>query len=225
MTAAVSAAGLSKHYGTGGQVVKALDDVSFEIPSGSFAAVVGPSGSGKSTLLHIVGALDTPSSGTIAVQGEDLSAMSDDRLTSFRRRKLGFVFQFFNLMPTMTAWENVALPLLLDGMRLEATRARAEQLLGMVGLVSRSGHKPAEMSGGEIQRVAVARALAADPPLLLADEPTGNLDSASGQAVLDLLRNAVDEHGKTVVLVTHDGKAASIADTTIRLADGRVVTS
>ena len=223
MTAAVSAAGLSKHYPTGGQVVKALDDVTFEIPSGSFAAVVGPSGSGKSTLLHIVGGLDTPTSGAIAVQGEDLSAMSDDQLTSFRRRKLGFVFQFFNLMPTMTAWENVALPLLLDGVRLEATRARAEELLGMVGLGLRSGHKPAEMSGGEIQRVAVARALAANPPLLLADEPTGNLDSASGQAVLDLLRDAVDRHGKTVVLVTHDAKAASFADTTIRLADGRVV--
>lgn len=223
MSALVCARGLSKDYHLGSKAVRALSDASFEVQAGTFACVMGPSGSGKSTLLHLMGGLDRPDSGTIIVDGADLAPMSDDDLTTFRRRKLGFVFQFFNLLPTMNAWENVALPLLLDGQKLSDVRPRAEELLERVGLGQRTNHKPGQLSGGEMQRVAVARALAPDPVLILADEPTGNLDSASGEAVLELLRSSARDSGTTVIMVTHDAKAASSGDQLILMEDGRVV--
>lgn len=225
MTPVVSARGLTKEYHLGPQTVRALDHVSFEIDAGAFACVMGPSGSGKSTLLHLLGGLDKPSSGTVVIDGSDLPSLSDKDLTTFRRRKLGFVFQFFNLLPTMTAWENVALPLLLDGRKLSEVKPRAEELLDRVNLSNRLDHKPGQLSGGEMQRVALARALAPDPVLILADEPTGNLDSASGEAVLDLLRSTARSEGKTIIMVTHDSKAASTGDQIIRMEDGRLVTA
>jgi putative ABC transport system ATP-binding protein len=225
LSALVSARGLSKHYQLGLKSVPALEGISFEVERGTFACIMGPSGSGKSTLLHLVGGLDRPTGGKVVVDGADLGALSDEDLTSFRRRKLGFVFQFFNLLPTMTAWENVALPLLLDGRKLSDVRPGAEELLERVGLGHRLDHKPGQLSGGEMQRVAIARALAPDPVLLLADEPTGNLDSASGQAVLDLLRSTAAADGKTVIMVTHDAKAASTGEQIIQMEDGRLVSA
>lgn len=225
MTPVVSARGLTKEYHLGPQTVRALDHVSFEVDAGVFACVMGPSGSGKSTLLHLLGGLDKPSSGTVVIDGSDLPSLSDKDLTTFRRRKLGFVFQFFNLLPTMTAWENVALPLILDGRKLSEVKPRAEELLERVNLSNRLDHKPGQLSGGEMRRVALARALAPDPVLILADEPTGNLDSASGEAVLDLLRSTARSEGKTIIMVTHDSKAASTGDQIIRMEDGRLVTS
>ena len=194
--------------------------VSFDVEAGRLVSVMGPSGSGKSTLLHLIGGLDTPTSGSVVIDGSDLAQLDDEELTLFRRRSLGFIFQFFNLLPTMTAWENVALPRLLDGVKMNQVKPRAIELLERVGLGERVDHKPSQLSGGEMQRVAVARALVGDPLLVLADEPTGNLDSASGQAVLELLRKIVAEEGKTVVIVTHDAEAASLADQQVRLADG-----
>ncbi|MGQ0679787.1 MAG: ABC transporter ATP-binding protein [Actinomycetota bacterium] len=220
MGALVEVIDLVKHYRLGSAEVPALKGVSFEIEAGKMVCVMGPSGSGKSTLLHLMGGLDTPSSGSVVVDGSDLAKLDDEALTLFRRRSLGFIFQFFNLLPTMSAWENVALPRLLDGARLKDVRPRAVELLERVGLGERVDHKPSQLSGGEMQRVAVARALVGDPVLVLADEPTGNLDSASGQAVLDLLRGFVADEGRTVVVVTHDAKAASYADLQIRLKDG-----
>jgi putative ABC transport system ATP-binding protein len=218
----VKVADLVKEYRLGSVSVRALDGVGLEVEPGSFVSVMGPSGSGQSTLLHIMGGLDSPTSGSVVIDGNDLSQLDDEALTLFRRRRLGFVFQFFNLLPTMTAVENVALPLLLDGSNLPDVAPWARELLERVGLGERVGHKPAQLSGGEMQRVAVARALVADPLLILADEPTGNLDSKSGMAILDLLRTTVDEDGRTVVIVTHDSKAASMADRVVNLKDGKV---
>ncbi|HEX2052742.1 MAG TPA: ABC transporter ATP-binding protein [Actinomycetota bacterium] len=218
--ALVSVTDLVKEYSLGTARVPALRGVSFDIEAGRLVSVMGPSGSGKSTLLHLMGGLDTPTSGSVVVDGHDLADLDDAELTIFRRRRLGFIFQFFNLLPTMNAWENVALPRLLDGEKLKDVRPKAVELLEKVGLGGRIDHKPSQLSGGEMQRVAVARALIADPVLVLADEPTGNLDSASGQAVLDLLRNIVSEEGRTVVIVTHDAKAASLADQQVTLRDG-----
>jgi putative ABC transport system ATP-binding protein len=197
-----------------------LRGVSFDIEAGRLVSVMGPSGSGKSTLLHLIGGLDAPTSGSVVIDGNDLARLDDDELTLFRRRSLGFIFQFFNLLPTMTAWENVALPRLLDGVKINEVKPRAIELLERVGLGERVDHKPSQLSGGEMQRVAVARALVGDPLLVLADEPTGNLDSASGQAVLELLRKIVAEENKTVVIVTHDAEAASLADQQVKLQDG-----
>jgi putative ABC transport system ATP-binding protein len=194
--------------------------VSFDIEAGKLVSVMGPSGSGKSTLLHLIGGLDTPTSGSVVIDGNDLAQLDDEALTLFRRRSLGFIFQFFNLLPTMTAWENVALPRLLDGVKMNEVKPWAIELLERVGLGERVEHKPSQLSGGEMQRVAVARALVGDPLLVLADEPTGNLDSASGQAVLELLRKIVAEENKTVVIVTHDAEAASLADQQVKLQDG-----
>lgn len=214
---------LVKRYRMGAAGVQALAGVCFQIEAGRLVSVMGPSGSGKSTLLHLMGGLDSPTSGSVVIDGQDLAALDDERLTIFRRRSLGFIFQFFNLLPTMSAWENVALPRLLDGEKPADVRPRAVALLEKVGLSGRVDHKPSQLSGGEMQRVAVARALVADPLLVLADEPTGNLDSASGQAVLELLRRFVTDEGRTVVIVTHDAQAASMADQIVRLQDGRLL--
>ncbi len=218
--ALVSVTDLVKEYPLGSARVPALKGVSFSIEAGTLVSVVGPSGSGKSTLLHLMGGLDAPTSGSVVIDGSNLAELDDQALTIFRRRRLGFIFQFFNLLPTMKAWENVALPRLLDGEKLKDVQPRAVELLEKVGLGGRIDHKPSQLSGGEMQRVAVARALVADPVLVLADEPTGNLDSTSGKAVLDLLRGIVTDEGRTVVIVTHDEKAASRADQQVSLRDG-----
>jgi len=213
---------VTRAYARGQHVVRALDQVSLKIEQGEFVAVVGPSGAGKSTLLHLVGGLDAPTSGTVRIGGEDLARLSDSARAAFRRTRLGFVFQFFNLLPTMSAWENVALPRILDGTRLSHARGDAERLLERVGLSHRAGHRPSELSGGELQRVAVARALVMDPALVLADEPTGNLDSEAGAEVLDLLASCALDDGRTVVMVTHNPAAAARARRVVTLTDGHV---
>jgi len=211
-----------KIYRQGESEIAALDGISLDIPKGAFAVIMGPSGSGKSTLLHLIGGLDRPTSGDLLVDGRLIGQMADDEVTLFRRTKIGLVFQFFNLLPTLTALENVALPLVLDGVAKAEADRKAEALLEKVGLQARMHHLPEEMSGGEIQRIAVARALAFNPPLLLADEPTGNLDSKNGEAVLSLLREINQNDGCTVVLVTHSEEAASYGERRIYLKDGRV---
>jgi putative ABC transport system ATP-binding protein len=211
---------VSKTYTQGARRIQALANVTHTIERGEFVAVMGPSGSGKSTFLHLAAGLDLPSSGQLFVDGEATHAMSDDELTFLRRNRTGLVFQFFNLVPTLTVLENTALPLLIAGHRLAAVRARAEALLERVGLRDRLPHLPDELSGGEIQRVAIARALVTDPQVLLADEPTGNLDSTTGGQILALLAEAGRE--RTVVMVTHDSKAAAIAARRIELRDGRL---
>ena len=211
-----------KAYRQGENEVVALVGVSTDIPRGAFAAIMGPSGSGKSTLLHLIGGLDRPSGGELLVDGRLVGQMADDEVTLFRRTNIGFVFQFFNLLPTLTALENVTLPLVLDGRSKAEADQRAALLLEKVGLEKRRHHLPEALSGGEIQRVAIARALAFNPPILLADEPTGNLDSKTGQDVLSLLRQINQEHGSTVVMATHSQEAAHCADRTIYLRDGRV---
>jgi len=211
-----------KAYRQGENEIVALAGVSVDIPRGAFAAIMGPSGSGKSTLLHLMGGLDRPSSGELLVDGRLVGQMADDEVTLFRRTNIGFVFQFFNLLPTLTALENVTLPLVLDGRSKHEADQRAALLLGKVGLEKRRHHLPEALSGGEIQRIAIARALAFNPPILLADEPTGNLDSKTGQDVLSLLRQINQEHGSTVVMATHSPEAAYCADRTIFLRDGRV---
>ena len=211
-----------KAYRQGENEIVALAGVSLDIPRGAFTAIMGPSGSGKSTLLHLMGGLDRPSGGELLVDGRLVGQMADDEVTLFRRTNIGFVFQFFNLLPTLTALENVTLPLVLDGRSKAEADQRAALLLEKVGLEKRQHHLPEEMSGGEIQRVAIARALAFNPPILLADEPTGNLDSKTGQSVLSLLRKINQENGSTVVIVTHSQEAANSADRTIYLRDGLV---
>jgi putative ABC transport system ATP-binding protein len=213
---------VSKDYGEGENAVHAVRELSLEIAAGVFVAIVGASGSGKTTLLHLIGALDRPSSGRVQVAGLDLGAMTDAERTRFRRTRIGFVFQFFNLLPTLTAVENVALPAELAGQPARKARLRAEELLERVQLAHRKQHRPDSLSGGEMQRVAIARALMMDPPLVVADEPTGNLDSKTGHAVLDLLCAAVGAE-RTLVLVTHDPSVAARADRTITMSDGRVV--
>ncbi len=211
-----------KIYQQGENEITALAGVSLEIPAGSFAAVMGQSGSGKSTLLHLIGGLERPTRGELLVDGRLIGQMADDQVTLFRRTQIGFVFQFFNLLPTLTAMENIALPFVLDGRPKSEADGRAASLLVKVGLDKRKDHLPAELSGGEIQRVAIARALSFSPPILLADEPTGNLDSTNGAAILDLLRQINQEDNCTVVIVTHSEAAASYAERKIYLRDGRV---
>jgi putative ABC transport system ATP-binding protein len=213
---------LSRAYLLGKTTVLALTDVNLAVGPGEFMAVMGPSGSGKSTLLHLMGGLDKPSSGAVVLDGQRLSDMSDKQVTLLRRRKIGFVFQFFNLLPTLSAEENVALPLLIDRRRLHDHQGRIEELLSLVDLSDRRDHKPDQLSGGEQQRVAIARALVTEPSIVLADEPTGNLDSRAGDEVLRLLRRTCDEQGQTIVLVTHDPRAASYADRIVFLKDGRL---
>jgi len=212
----------TKIYRRGKTEVRALSLSKLYVPRGQFLSVMGPSGSGKSTLLNLLGALDVPTSGTVTLDGKELSLLSDEQLSAFRRERLGFVFQFFNLMPTLTAVENVVLPGLLSNRPRAALLAKAEALLERVGLKGRAHHRPDELSGGEMQRVAVARALLLEPALLLADEPTGNLDSKTGAEVLRLLREATRERNLTVVMVTHDAKAAEVGDRLVRLADGAI---
>ena len=215
---------LSVHLRAGGRLVRALDGLNLQIYGGEFTAIVGPSGAGKSTLLHLLGALDSPDSGSIRFDGAEIAAMTDDQQSTFRRHKVGFIFQFFNLLPTLTAWENVAIPMLLDGHKLKHVRQDAIQLLRLVGLGNRLEHRPAELSGGQMQRVAVARALMMDPPLILADEPTGNLDSATGAAILELLHDVTHDVGdeRAVVMVTHNLEAAAETDRVVTLHDGAV---
>ena len=219
----VETVGLSKVYGEGSTTVRALRDVSLEFLGGEFAAIMGPSGSGKSTLLHILGALDKPSSGRVIVGGTDLSGLSDRKLTLLRRQRMGFVFQFFNLIPTLSAEENVLLPALIAGERAGKYSERLEELLELVGLADRRTHRPDELSGGEQQRVAIARALIRNPDMILADEPTGNLDSKTGAGVLDLLKQSAARYEQTILMVTHDPRAAASADRVVFLSDGRVV--
>jgi putative ABC transport system ATP-binding protein len=208
---------LTKTYGTGQAMVTALDDVSLDLAAGEFTAVMGPSGSGKSTLMHCCAALDTGDSGSVFIGEQDLTTLRDKALTRLRRDEIGFVFQSYNLVPTLTAEENILLPLAIAGQRPE--RAWFEEVIATVSL----GHKPNELSGGQQQRVAVARALVSRPRIVFADEPTGNLDSRSGAEVLELLRRSVKEYGQTVVMVTHDPVAAAYTDRVVFLADGRVV--
>ncbi len=213
--------GVGKTYRRGDEQVQVLVDFDFILAAGEFVVVTGSSGAGKSTFLHIAGGLDAPDRGTVAVNGQDVWSMSTGARAAFRRRNLGFVFQFFNLVPMLTAVENVSLPLVLDGMPARSADARAAELLERVGLGDRARHRPAELSGGQMQRVAVARALVARPSLILADEPTGNLDSHSSTEVLDLLRSLSDEDGAAVVMVTHDQAAAGYGSRELHLVDGR----
>jgi putative ABC transport system ATP-binding protein len=215
-----------REYRAGGQAVRALDGLSLRIYGGQFTSVVGPSGAGKSTLLHLLGALDSPDSGSICFDGVELATMSDDEQSNFRRRQVGFIFQFFNLLPTLSAWENVAIPNLLDGQKLRQVRPDAIHLLDLVGLGNRIDHRPCELSGGQMQRVAVARALMMDPPLILADEPTGNLDSATGSAIMELLNDVAHDAGthRAVVMVTHNLEAAATTDRVITMQDGALKT-
>jgi putative ABC transport system ATP-binding protein len=214
---------VTRTYKMGIEEIHALDDVTLTVPDGEFVAVVGPSGSGKSTLLHVVGGLDTPTSGQVLVDGQDLSQAKDRELAGFRNQRVGFVFQTFNLQPTYTALENVALPLVFAKVPPKERQARAGQALEAVGLAGRLRHKPAQMSGGERQRVAIARALVTDPAYLLADEPTGNLDTATGREIVRLLERLNHERGLTVLLVTHDAEMAALAGRQIALRDGRIV--
>ena len=219
--AAVLATSVSRRYGEGENAVDALRGVSLEVPVGQYTAVMGPSGSGKSTLMHLLAGLDRPTDGTVHVGGYDITTMADSALTKLRRRHVGFVFQAFNLLPTLSAEENIVLPMRIAGEKVDA--AELETLLKRVGLDDRRDHKPSELSGGQQQRVAIARALISKPTVLFADEPTGNLDSRSGAEVLTLLREAVDADGQTILMVTHDPRAAAQADRVLFLADGQIV--
>ena len=228
MESILSTNGLKKIYQMGtdqnpGIDVHALRGIEFSVQTGEFVAIMGPSGSGKSTLLHLLGGLDSPSDGEIVLGGRRLAHLTDDEITVVRRREVGFIFQFFNLLPTLSAAENVALPLLLDGRRIEDHAARVDELLELVGLGERKDHRPDQLSGGQQQRVAIARAFVTSPKIVLADEPTGNLDSKSSTAVLELLRKACKELKTTVVMVTHDPRAAAYADRIVFLKDGQVV--
>ncbi len=223
MTAILQTDNLTKHYRMGEVTVEALHDVNFSIEKGEFVAIMGPSGSGKSTLLHLLGGLDSSTGGEITLDDRRMSEMNDDSLTVMRRRQVGFIFQFFNLLPTLTAAENVALPLLLDGKNIADYSASIEELLRLVGLEDRRDHKPDQLSGGQQQRVAIARALITEPVIVLADEPTGNLDSSSSKEILELLRHTCNEKQQTIVMVTHDPRGASYSDRIIYLKDGRIV--
>ncbi len=215
--------GVTKDYALGKTVVNALRGLDLSIETGEIVAIMGPSGSGKSTLMHILGALDTPTDGTASLEGHDLHELSENELVTLRGKKVGFVFQTFNLIQALTAQQNVELPMIFQGVRKGTRTARARALLERVGLGERLKHRPNELSGGERQRVAIARALANDPEIILADEPTGNLDSETGATILELLKQLSVEEGKTMILITHDPDAAAIAHRIVRLRDGRVV--
>lgn len=218
----IKAINLCKHYSVGGSEVRALDGVSLDILSGEFVTITGVSGSGKSTLMNILGCLDTPTSGTYLLDGNDVSQLDDRQLSSIRSKKIGFVFQSFNLVPTLTAQENVELPLMYRGVPKPQRRAAAAEALETVGLSDRARHRPSELSGGQQQRCAIARAIAADPAIILADEPCGNLDSRNSSEVLDIL-GRLNRCGKTVVMITHDPQTAQRAQRLIRIADGHIV--
>jgi len=216
----VSARDLERVYGSGDATVRALDGVSVSLPTGMFTAIMGPSGSGKSTLMHCLAGLDRPTGGEVWVEGVRLGDLDDVKLTELRRDKVGFVFQFFNLLPVLSAEENILLPLSLAGR--DPDRERFDRLVDAVGLRDRLDHRPAELSGGQQQRVAIARALVSSPAVVFADEPTGNLDTQSSEEVLALLRRAADEFGQTIVMVTHDPAAAEVADRVLVLVDGKI---
>jgi putative ABC transport system ATP-binding protein len=220
-SAAVEATQLTRRYGEGETAVDALRGVDLEVRSGELVAVMGPSGSGKSTLMHILAGLDKPTSGTVMIAGTDITRLDDSKLTLLRRKHIGFVFQFFNLLPMLDAEENVVLPLSIAGQKPD--RAWLDQLLSQMGLAERRSHRPAELSGGQQQRVAIARSLVTRPTILFADEPTGNLDSKTGGEILELMRASTDAYGQTTVMVTHEARAAVIADRILFLADGQIV--
>jgi putative ABC transport system ATP-binding protein len=219
--AVVAAAAVTRRYGEQESAVEALRGVTMDLPEGQFAAVMGPSGSGKSTLMHILAGLDVPTSGRVWVGGEEITAMGDDELTLLRRRRIGFIFQFFNLLPMLTAEANVVLPRTIAGDRPEPEWV--DEVLAKVGLSERRSHRPAELSGGQQQRVAIARALVSRPTILFADEPTGNLDSATSDEILEVMRDSVDTYQQSTLMVTHDASAAAVADRVLFLADGRIV--
>jgi putative ABC transport system ATP-binding protein len=214
---------LSKVYGHDGTAVKALNNVNLTIEKGQFVAVMGPSGCGKSTLLHLIGGLDRPSAGSVSIEGKDIAKMDDTALTEMRRRKMGFVFQFYNLIPVLSAEENAALPLILDGMKPDQARAKAREWLERNQMGERLTHRPDQLSGGQQQRVAISRALVADPIIILADEPTGNLDSRASDEIATVLRGIVSKWGHTVLMVTHDPRIAAYADRILFLKDGQIV--
>jgi putative ABC transport system ATP-binding protein len=214
---------LAKMYGAGETAVIALDHVSLDVNAGEFVAVMGPSGCGKSTLLHLLGGLDRPTEGSVTIDGQTLNNLSDDALTKLRRQKIGFIFQFFNLIPLLNATENAALPILLDGVPAAQAKAKAQEWLRKVGLGDRMNSRPDQLSGGQQQRVAISRALVAEPKLVLADEPTGNLDTRMADEIAMLLRQVASEWGRAVVMVTHDSHIASYADRIIFLRDGQIV--
>ncbi len=217
----VVARDVTRRYGAGDTAVDALRGISLDIAKGKLTAVMGPSGSGKSTLMHILAGLDKPTSGTVAIDGTEVTTLGDNDLTRLRRRHIGFVFQFFNLLPMLSAEENVLLPLSIAGEKVD--RNWFSELIGKVGLADRLKHRPAELSGGQQQRVAIGRALVSRPTVVFADEPTGNLDSTTGGEILELLRDSVDSYGQTTVMVTHEARAAAIADRILFLADGLIV--
>lgn len=217
----VHANDLTRTYGEGETAVRALQGVSLDIPKGDLTAIMGPSGSGKSTLMHILAGLDKPTAGEVSIAGTPIARLGDSDLTKLRREHIGFVFQFFNLLPMLTAEENIVLPLTIAGEKPDPEFF--ETLLDNVGLADRRKHRPSELSGGQQQRVAIARALVSRPTVVFADEPTGNLDSKTGSEILDLLRHSVEEYGQTTVMVTHEPRAAAIADRVLFLADGRIV--
>jgi putative ABC transport system ATP-binding protein len=214
---------VSKTYGQGENSVTALRELDLTIAAGQFVSIMGASGSGKSTLLNVMSAIDAPSSGRIVIDGEDISRLDDDALTLFRRRRIGLVFQFFNLLPTLNALDNVLLPVMIERKATRTDRERAAELLDRVGLAARMNHHVSQLSGGQMQRVAIARALIMGPSLILADEPTGNLDSVTSAATLSLLRKTCDDTGTTLVMVTHDRSAAEIGDRILLLKDGQIV--
>ena len=213
---------LTKIYGSGEAQVNALDGVSIHVDTGEFVAVMGPSGCGKSTLLHMIGGLDRPSSGVVKIEGQDLSSLKDDDLTDLRREHIGFIFQFFNLLPTLSALDNTALPLVLGGTKPVDAQVKAAEWLEKLDVADRSTHRPEELSGGQRQRVAIARSLVTDPSLILADEPTGNLDSKAAQEFAVLLRETVDRWERSILLVTHDPRISSFADRILQMEDGRI---
>ncbi|HET7571315.1 MAG TPA: ABC transporter ATP-binding protein [Gaiellaceae bacterium] len=218
---AVSARDLTRRYGEGATAVEALRGVDLDVRSGELVAVMGPSGSGKSTLMHILAGLDKPTTGTVTIAGTEITTLNDAKLTHLRREHIGFVFQFFNLLPMLDAEENVVLPLSISGEKPD--KAWLDELLARMGLDQRRSHRPSELSGGQQQRVAIARSLVTRPTILFADEPTGNLDSKTGGEILELMRDSVDSYGQTTVMVTHEPRAASIADRILFLADGLIV--
>jgi len=219
--AVLSASNLHKQYELGEYKIDALSGVDFRVDEGEFVAIMGPSGSGKSTLLHLLGGLDNPTEGDVILAGQLFSKLPDHQITLARRRNIGFVFQFFNLLPTLSAEENILLPILIDGKSPQEYQERVDRLLGLIGLENRRDHKPDQLSGGEQQRIAVARALVTEPAILLADEPTGNLDTKTGKVIMSLLRRSCDELGQTIVVVSHDPRAAAYADRVVFLRDGK----
>lgn len=219
----ISTQDLTKIFGSGLTAVTALDHVNLSVKAGEFVAIMGPSGCGKSTLLHLIGGLDRPSSGSVIIDGTPIADMNDDQLTELRRRKIGFIFQFFNLIPVLNALENAALPVTLDGVKPAEAQKQATEWLSRFGLADRLSSRPDQLSGGQQQRVAIARALVAEPSLILADEPTGNLDTRSGDEIASLLRDVAKKYGRTVVMVTHDPRIAAYADRIIFLKDGKII--